>query len=343
MEVIDSKNEDGKPNREVVSAGENELAMSDEFLSNFKSMYYTLNATPDTQMKVFNEGKIITLSDIEELCSKVNEKMKNHEVIVETVTIHMSFSDGRHEKLSIPEFARKDLKVAAATKTVTINWDFYVKTPGYKVPQRHSLTVRMGSKLRPDEYFKIMMESDDDSEIESMMADLVCRVDYVNAVLSEELINRVQGWYESLPEDVQESKIMKFLYKHSVKLNKLIELLSPIAAILLIFGWTEKYLNANDVSGIFNSSEQLSNVLLWLALSIILVLTSKYFGYLVAIANHRRSKKLQEYSHLLLTKGDENQRRRAKKNNDSVLRSISINFIAAFLVTIVISLWGFFI
>ena len=342
IEPINHEIDVNRTKQEIASTSENALGMSDEFISNFKAMYYTLNATPDTQTKVFNEGKVITVNEINELLRKVDEKIKNHYTVIDQVTIYLSFNDGRNEELIIPEFMRKDWNIPASTKTISIKWDFYVKLPGYKVPQRHSLTVRMGSKLRIDEWLKVMMDSENDLEIDSIMADLVCRVDFVNAVLADELINRVEEWYKSLQDDNQESKFLSFFRKHNNRISKLIELMAPIIALFLIYGVTKRFLNTHSVTGIFNSSEQLSNLLLWLVISIIFLLIVKYIGYFLASVYHRKSKSFQDYSHLLLTKGDSNARDKAKKKNKTLLREISYNFIGSLLATIIISIWGFY-
>ena len=45
-------------------------------LDTFKSIYYWANAKPDTQIKFFRKRKIVEVSDIHDLNSRIDQKLK---------------------------------------------------------------------------------------------------------------------------------------------------------------------------------------------------------------------------------------------------------------------------
>src|SRR4051812_16573484 len=64
-------------------------------LQDFKSLYYYLNAKPDTEIKIFNKSRVIEIADIIRLNDNVNGKLNNHELAGSIATIKVAFTDKR--------------------------------------------------------------------------------------------------------------------------------------------------------------------------------------------------------------------------------------------------------
>lgn len=317
-----------------------QMEASDELISNFKSLYYVLNASPDTQVQVFNDEKKVTLDDIYELNEKINGKLNTHSIITNKVSIYISFNDGKSKNYeNWHEFQRTNWNIGSTTKSVNIIWDFYIKLPNYQAPQRHSLKVRMGSELRPDEYFRIMLENDNDSKLDSLIANVVCRVDFVNSVICDELINLVKDWYDTLKKEYNNQKMMEFYTKYPNRISKFIDMLFPVLSILIIYFWSNKYLIENtDFS--LGTTKGIQQLLLWVSCSSIFVFISKYIGFLIAAITFKKARSFQEYSYLFITKGDDNKRQETMKRNKNMVRDISINLLASTIFAVIVFIWG---
>lgn len=322
----DQKKELNLPQQEMAAAT---ALVSDEFISNFKSIYYILNASPDTQMQVFNEDRLISLDDIYNLNDRVDAKLKTHNMIINSASVYISFDDGKGRTYeNWAEFARTNWNIGSTTKLVNLEWDFFITLPGYQIPQRHSLKVRIGSTLRPDEYFKIMLESENDSQVDSLTANVVCRVDFINSVICDELLNLVKDWYQTLQKQTENSKIGRFYEKNASRISQFIDALFPISTIMFIYVWTSSYIDRNSSIEFF-SSDKLNDTLLWFTVSLVIVLSTKYIGKIFASITFKKARSYEEVSHIYITKADNNRRQEAFHKNKSITRDISINIIAS--------------
>lgn len=313
---------------------------SDEFISNFKSVYYLLNASPDSQMQVFNENRIIKMEDILELNDKINSKLNIHNIIANSLSVYISFNNGKSKSYeNWNEFTRSSWTIPDTTKTFNIHYDFFVKLPYYEAPQRHSLKIRIGSNLRPDEYFKILLESDNDSEVDSLLANVVCKVDFVNSVICDELINLVRDWYQTLQKDYSRSKIERLYSKHANIISKYIDTIFPLIALFIIYGATSEYINRVDLNN-YNFKTVLQDLLLWFVISSTTFYLFRFIGYTLASINYKRAKSFNDYSYLFITKGDFNKRDEIEQKNKSIVKQISINISASLLFALISFLWG---
>lgn len=317
--------------------------LQDQFISNFKSLYYMFNASPDTQTQIFDDNKLVTIDDIYELDGKVSEKFRTHDVIVNSISIIVTFINGKSKEFNNwQEFNRTDWNVSLITKSVNIQWDFFIKLPNYKTPQRHTVKIRIGSKLRPEELFKLIVESDNEHELEKNIADLVCKIDFVNAVICDELMNIVKEWYQGLQKDLYNNKIAIFYEKHSKRISTYLDRIFPLISIVIVYSLTNIYLN--DYADNFNITTTIGaqKLLLWLTLSSSFIYIFRLVGHTLANYNYRKAKKFVSSSDVIITKGDKNKMQEAILRNKSLVRDISINILASTIFAIVTFAWGLF-
>ena len=172
-------------------------------LDQFKSLYYLLNAKPDSQLRLIKEDKEIDFNDLVELNEKVVSKLKTESLETSITTITIVF---KSKKVSTYnnwlEFSRTNWNIADQTLSISINWDINVKLPEHELPQRHTLKVRLGSAVRPSEMFQLMMTSDKDDELMEATSNGVCKVDFINHVIANELLAIVEDWYQTLPNNI---------------------------------------------------------------------------------------------------------------------------------------------
>ncbi len=182
-------------------------------LEEVKSFFYTLNAKPDTEIRLLPDRKILELADIRAINEQIAEKLRNHTVDAAITSINFILSNKKIKDYSTwAEFERENWDtVNEKIKTVSINWDILIKLPHYKLPQRHSMKLRVGSDILPKDVFQLMLTSDDISELIEAQASSVCKVDFINSIIAGELLNIVSNWHEGLKNCLETDPIQKFL------------------------------------------------------------------------------------------------------------------------------------
>lgn len=202
-----------------------------------KSIYYWLNAKPDTQIKIFKNPKLINFEDIISLNEQIQRKLINHDPQTMMVQVNVLLENGEIKSFGTwDEFkATKWNTISTETESVSIIWDMNIKLPHYEMPQRHTMKVRLGSPIRPNEFFQMMVTSDDDSEIKQSIAPVICKVDFINSVISNELIQIVENWYRCLKNTEPRSLFQKFISHFNQSVSRITHYLVIIAGLFIAF------------------------------------------------------------------------------------------------------------
>ena len=213
------------------------IAVIDETqLKQFQSLYYLFKGKRDTDIKLFDDYRQFSYCDIVELNKKIYKKLALHEKVTDVISVTVGL-DNREIKTfgSWYEFINTDWNLAPKTKYVSIEWDFNIILPNqnHKVPQTHTLRVRMGNNMRPSEMIQMVFQDGEEYELEEIQSQMVCKIDFVNAQVCTELKAVVCDWYEALPKNSEDHRIIKFILKHIVKLQNIIELSFITAGIIL--------------------------------------------------------------------------------------------------------------
>jgi len=305
-------------------------------LQDFKAFYYEFNAKPDTELKCFNESRIIEFGDLKDLNDKINIKLANNELASSLVTVKIALSDKKVLDFSTwKEFIDTKWDFAAHITHIEMQWDFYIILPHYKLPQRHTLKLRFGTEVKPSEYFQLVMSSDSDIDDEKIRAKVVCKVDYINAVISTELINLVSEWYESLPKIVEQNKLIVFMTKHERLITLAVHPTFNIAGVLIGLGILRVLLlfkiYSSSGSSILDLGISLS--ILWISVYIM-----GYLGQILYLHLHSHFDKISYISMFKITRGDKNIIRERSKKNNGILIKIITESISGLIVNILLIL-----
>lgn len=307
------------------------LEMSDEFYNNFKAMFNIMNATPDSQVKLFNKDKIISVEDIKEINDKVQAKLKNHHIIASKISISISLTNDKAKKFSSwEEFLREDWRISPATKSFSIEWHFRIKLPKYKIPQPHTLKLRMGSIIRPNELFQIMFTNDDDIEVDTAMANTVCKIDFVNHIIANEFFNLVDEWYKGLKDYYQRNKMVKFLKDRPSVIARVLHTMFPLLSLVLLFKITGQILNSYETINL-NSPIVLKNIYLWGCVSVGTIYSSNIVGNYIGSKTFKLANSFVDFTSFDITKGDNNKRRAEEEQNKKSLNQIILQIVATIL------------
>ena len=302
-------------------------------IDTLKSMYYWLNAKPDTHIKVFAQAKLVNNDDIIDLNSKVQSKLSIHHHFTNITSITVSLEKGEIKSFNAWEvFRNHHWEVPERIESISINWDITVELPGYKLPQKHTLKVRIGSSLRPNELFHIITNGDDEIELRENLSFIVCKVDFINVVISRELINIVETWYNALQKLHPKSKFQKFLETQKSIVARVGHYLTTSIGLALLFIFFKIHLSKITINT-FDKDIYL-DIVFWMILFLLTYFTFNIIGSSFGQLIYEKIDKYESPHYFAITKGDKNEQVEINRKN----KKISSNLIWQFLIRFVVAM-----
>ena len=185
-------------------------------LDDFKSFFYQLNGKPDTEIRLLKAKKILEIADIRSINEQVAAKLENHEIKAEISSINFVLSNRKIKDYSNwLEFERENWDTKnEKIQTFSIKWDILIKLPKFTLPQRHSMKLRIGGDILPKDIFQLMLTSDDISQLIEAQTPTVYKVDFINDIISGELLNIVDNWHQGLKDCPKSAPIEEFFKKN---------------------------------------------------------------------------------------------------------------------------------
>lgn len=223
---------------EIFEIGEQEnLPNANIDLDTFKSMYYLQNVKPDSQIKFFKERKRIEISDILQLKERLNSKIEIHQVETYIASISFTLDDGNIRDYGAwAEFEREKWEHINQTITsINITWDLTFSLPKFKLPQKHTLKVRLGNSIAPKDMFQMMFTSDEPTELMESRAEGLVKVDFINRIISNELIKIVADWHEGLKKIEPQNSFITFLEKKQHYILSFVANSTPVFLLFLAY------------------------------------------------------------------------------------------------------------
>ncbi|PME29091.1 hypothetical protein BCV39_03870 [Vibrio sp. 10N.286.55.E10] len=164
-----------------------------------KSLFYLFAGKPDSRIKVFHKSLYIEVSDIIELNACITRKLQTNNIHAQITNVTIGYEGSDIQEFGTwSEFEDNHWQVPEKVEEVVVKWDFMVNISGFETPQRHTLLVRISSDMKPGKFMQMMVSGnyDDFDQIDVMTAPSFCRVDFINAQISKELINEVTDWVD---------------------------------------------------------------------------------------------------------------------------------------------------
>jgi hypothetical protein len=294
-----------------------EVAIIDETqIKQFQSLYYLIKGKRDTDIKLFTEHKQFAFCDIIELNDKIYKKLELHELITDIVSVTVGLDDKEIKTFgNWNEFRTTDWNISARTKYITIEWDFNLILPNqtHKVPQTHTLRVRIGNNLKPSEMIQVIFQGGEEHDLDEAQAQMSCKIDFVNSQICNELKTVVCNWYDALAKNSEDQSLVKFILKHEVKLQNLITFSFLTAAIILVNILFSSFTNANFD---FIPTDKDHKLFIFMTLSIAIFFLFYQSGKLYSNRMMRKQiGKLKRNPMFEFTKGDNNRFKDVEKSN----------------------------
>lgn len=210
-------------------------AISKFNINNVNALLALLHGKNDSICKLFNKEIKVDITNLKQLNKMIYDKLETHNVDAITTNVDITFLSKQilHFK-SWHEFENYDFNaVNSSTKSIFIQWDFFVTVDGYDIPQRHTVNIRIASSPQPSDMFKVLLSGgfDESHDIDIQGSTMICKVDFINNTLAEELVNIAAKWNDLCECAVHEKgKVLQFLYLNRSKIANIAE----ISTILLI-------------------------------------------------------------------------------------------------------------
>jgi hypothetical protein len=327
---------------ELQENSESAVAIKDDSqIKHFQSLYYLFKGKRDTDIKLFDDYKQFTYSDIIELNAKINKKLELYEKLTDLVNVTVGLDKNEIRTFgNWHEFTQTDWNISAKTKYISLEWDFNVILPNqtHKVPQTHTLRIRIGNILKPSEMIQVVFQGSEEYELEEVQSQMVCKIDFVNAQICSGLKTVVCEWYDALPKNSEEHKLIRFILKHEVKIQNIV-VLSFLTAGIVLINYLFSFLTKINFSAI--QTDPNHRLFLFLTSSIPLI----YFFYRAGLLYadrimKKRIGKLKRNPMFEFTKGDTNRFKEVAESNKKLLNQLGLNIFYAFSTNVVAYMIG---
>ena len=102
-------------------------------LDQFKSLYYLLNAKPDSQLRLLKDNKKVDFNELIELNEKVVAKLRTELFETSITTITVVFKNKKVNTYNNwYEFSRTNWNISDQTQSISINWDINLNRKSFK-------------------------------------------------------------------------------------------------------------------------------------------------------------------------------------------------------------------
>lgn len=231
-----------------------------------KSLFYLFAGKPDSRIKVFEKPIFLDVNDVIELNDSITRKLDIHNIEGQITTVTVGYKGSDLQEFGTwEEFTSHHWQEPECVEEVVLKWDFMVKLEAYEVPQRHTLLVRIASDMKPGKFLQMMASgnSDDFDQFDVLTAPAFCRVDFINAQISKELINQVSEWIEARRKPALIPDSYYWFKKNRQKVAEFIHHLFPLMFCVV---WISGYVWAieNKLEG--EASIEFSSIWIFLGL-----------------------------------------------------------------------------
>lgn len=285
---------------------------------------------PDSLSKVINRKFRLIPSDLLILNDKICNSLDTHSIVANATSITIKFSKNKIVSLeNWSEFQKYDWTKPETVKYVELRWDFFIATKLYKLPQRHSLSVKISNDICPLDIFRMMASSATSiNEFEKNIALCYVNVDFIHHTLADELVHIVSDWTESLPLVAEDNKFGNWCNNKRDKIARFIHSSIPVVfffcvSIFLYFKGNIEFIKNNQVLMIFGLLASLNFMI--------------FVGRSLAAKAYSALDFYDAFSPFNFTSGDKLLITNIEKENKKKIFSAVFSFVLAFLLNLLCS------
>lgn len=320
------------------------IAVDDEArrIKEFKALYYQFNARPDSVTKIYKEKVIFKMEDLKNLNRMVTEKLSIHDDPQNVGTTGVVVTTNRHKTYSFDSFetfSSNDWSTNEYVESITLQWDTYIKLLHYENPQRHKLTVKLTSGIKPQEMLGLILSGriEDMEHLEDQMASVVAQMDFIDQRLCQEFINIVSEWVELLDKiaDHKNKFILKLMKKKQLicyYFHYFLFILAVVICILYFNMWSST-LGVEKISEM--EMQHLQFVINYICISCLICFFTLSRGRYVARNIYRILDDYGECFLFRITTGDEKEYTRTEQEDQKSAMKVIAHFILSLILNII--------
>lgn len=290
----------------------------------------------DTTIKVFRKKILLEINDLVELNARVQEKLCNHEIGGALTSVIVSFGKNRMSVFGVwSEFVATNLAISEVVESVTMTWDFLVKMPSHTQPQRHTLTVKIASDTGIASLLPAILSSNlkDVDRLEMEHSPVVCQVDFINHLLSEELISIVDRWVESRRSVPIDAGFIKWIQRHRRFFADMVSYTIPIFVTMVAVGILHYYVSSQI--GVPLTAPSFAWAMNWSLISFVTVMGCARIANRVANYLYQAITEYGEFMTFNLTNGDRNRQQEINTKNKKRFGKFLLATVGSLVVNIV--------
>ncbi len=320
-----------------------EITVDEQFLKNYQAIYYAMNAKPDCRSKLFSKNVIISLQDLKNLNRKVTDKFKAHyDNAGFRINVNVSLKNKEYLEFdSWATFEQYDFNIEQSISSILIVWEYNAKLPGYPLPQRHTLSVRIADEIRAEEMINLVVSGklEEVDKLEQEVCPIVARVDFINAILGDELLRIVEQWQEGLLiSEKGYSKAYSFVKKYSRVFAYAINYITTFVIIMCTMEIIHSILLGFGVSFVSQMTIEDLSTLIWSVVICTVVCMLVYKISMIVANIVFTTLRADEENHIFcITNGDKNLNQKLQCEHKNRKRRVILNIILTFIFNVVCS------
>lgn len=328
---------------DIINSNTGELVITQEEkqLALFRSMYYQINAKPDSMSKIYSQRVLISREDIIDLNNRVNKKIRMYyhdDGYIATVTVSLT----NREVINFEcweEFTAYEWNETNCINSIILKWNFNIRMPQYEYPQTHVLMVKLSNGLRPEEMLNLIFSGkiEDFEELETNTFPIAARVDFIEPILGDELLNLVSEWIAGLKEnDEKKNKFILFMRKYRKRVAQYFNYFSFSMSIILILSIFNLIITDYNVERISDyTTKQFLNIFnIFMAFCFALFILFKIFENIARGVYEYLSEYGQTFT-FSITKGDQKKQTELRNRDKNNAKKIFIRFVFSLIFNIV--------
>lgn len=306
----------------------------------FKSLFYLLAGKPDSTIKFFDDPVVVAPNDIVQLHQDMVDKLSTHHIQAVIASVSVTFTDNTVKEFGTwAEFESHKWTRAEVTDSVMAKWDFLVKMQQYEIAQRHTVTLRISSRVKQSHILQAVASKYGDKieEIDIEASPVYCRVDFINQVLGQELIQLVADWYNARPKAKEEPPVWTHMKRKKFQYAQAIHYSIPAFTALLLVAGLFLFCAQHDLSQPA-SLATLRCLFAWLFVGSLSVFFIADVSGRIASTAYGALRDFGKKHAFLFTNGDQNEKQRIEQRNRTLIRRYLKRAIGAFLYDVAVAI-----
>lgn len=282
-----------------------------------QALYREVTGKTETMTRTYKGNHIITLEDISQLCSRIDQTLQQYDVAEKTTSINVSHhKDDKLNFSSIERFKFYEIAKAKPVSSLIMSFNFLIKVPETGKHFNYKLVVDITPFVLEEHEDLMAQYSLPFSRLNG--PPITSNVEYVDYVVARSLLSACDDWVEGL-KSIKQPKISKWIKsKHDI-----INIMAPLTAILVAIFTASRFIPNDKTGGVL----PIHSLGVWMCGSVAWIFILYVIFELLNKVLYHRVLDLRSATFVLINRGDEINKNAVEKRigaNKWVLTAIGL-------------------